>query len=276
MKQGIVLAVAALALLAAGAAANRSSSGPAGAMARKASVVAEASALPSATPAPVVRTKPEADLALAVAQAFGEIEAARAGRWGRLEASGSELIDSKDREARFQAVRLSEMLRARPDAWDDVVDLLISLDPADAAVQTGRLLQDAVDSAVERRLAELLRAGSSAAKRVALALVGRRDSAQILSAVLAALDDPDPRLRFEVLAIIAERRARPDSPTAAATVEAALHRQVQTDPDRNLQNVARSILGEAVPAPGTPSRRSPRPFGAFVSKPASAGPTRSP
>src|SRR6185503_13524103 len=127
MKQGIVLAVTALALLAAGVAANRSSSESAGAMARKAPTAAGTSALPSTAPAPVVRTKPEADLALSVAHAFGEIEVARDGRWGRLDASGTELVDSNDREARSQAVRLSEMLCARPDAWDDVVDLLISL-----------------------------------------------------------------------------------------------------------------------------------------------------
>jgi hypothetical protein len=274
MKHGLVFAITAPALLALGAAANRSWSGSAGSIPRKASEAAETPALPNPTPRPVVRTKPEADLALSVIHAFVEVEAARDGRWGRLDATGTELIDSREREAKTQAAHLTEMLQVDPGAWDDVIDLLITVDATEAAVRAGRLLQDAVDTAAERRLMEILRVGLSTAKRVALALLGRRGSDEMLSAILAALDDPDPRLRFDVLTLLAERRARPDSPTATAVVEAALRRQVQTDPDRNLQNVARAVLGEPGRMSVTPARRSPRPLGSIGSRLTNVSPSR--
>lgn len=258
MNRTLVVAAGALALLGAGAALRRSAPAVSPAAARAAVPEVPSALLPPAAPIP---TRPEADRALKIARLLWEARSEE-----------KELSASKERQARGEGEQLAQILRSDPGAWNDVLDLLNCLESPEIAVRVAGLLADAVDPSVERRLVEGLRSGaSSQVRRVALALLGRRDSGDAPSAILSALDDPDPRLRQEVLAVLAERRTHPESAAAAATLDAALRRRAEADPDPNLRATCRAILGEATVAPSAPARR-----GTFTGASIGTRSTRSP
>jgi len=259
LNRSLVLAFGALALLGAGAAARRSA--PTSMRAEAPAALPEVQVAASSSPAPVL-TRPEADRALKIARLL--TEAARPG-------GSDEISASKVRQARFEGEQLVQFLHADQEAWSDILDLLSCLESPDIAVDVARLLQEAVDPAFERRYLDRLRAGTSQTRRVMLALLGRRDSGEALSAVLAGLEDPDPRLRQEVLQVLAERRAHRDSTTADATIEAELRRHAESDP--GLQAMCRAILGEAPGSSAPAPRRTAFSGSSIGSRPR---PTRSP
>lgn len=169
----------------------------------------------------------------------------------------SELAASREREALEKAERLRAALKARPEAWRDVFDLLCCLDEVDVALRVAGLLKEAVDETLERRLIDVVRGEMNRqARAVAIALLdGRRTSAGI-AAVQAAADDADPRIRASALEALAGRRQE-----APGVVDSILARRVQVEPDPILRDAARRLLGEQVEAAGPSAPRAKRAFG---------------
>jgi len=239
-KHGIVLTLAATALL-----------GAAGWWIRSASVPpppprsdlgkADAGA-PIVAAAPLVSTRPEADLTLRIAQLLG----------GPRESV--EISSSKQREAQELARQLASALQARPEAWQDVLDLLCCMERAEGAVQVAEWLRDAVDGVFERRLADLVRSEEHPqARRIALTLLASRKTSDSLAALQAAADDVDPRIRLAAVSSLALRRAENDD-----AVTAALSRRARMDLDPVIRNTALSALGQKIEpiAPPPPARRT--------------------
>ena len=225
---GLVLTAAALALLATGGWLRRSVpvSAPAG----------QGAPVPAAVPMPTVSTpapsSPEAGLALEISQLLGGPRQA------------PELAASREREAREKAARLVDRLKASPEAWRDVFDLVCCLGDPDVALAVAGLLKGAVDDSLEARLLEVVRTDSQRqARAVALTLLEGRATSDSFVAVQAAADDPDPRIRQGALQALARRQK--ESP---GVVNSILARRVQVEPDPNLRAAARSMLGEAPPA----------------------------
>jgi hypothetical protein len=245
-KQGFVLIVGGLALLGAGAAALRP-----GAVAgiRPASPSSGPGGNEPESPAPVrvSRSRPQADQALKIAREMTEI----------LRTSAAS--ETKKQDLEFQAGLLRQSLRAEPRTWDDVIDLLALYEPEEAALFTARLLGEGLEPDVEQKLAGLLGGGDSAIlRRLALALLGRRDSGEITAALVSCLQCPDPRLRAETIEALAYRRGIAGSSSVGPVVDAALRSRAESEPDPVLRHAERCLVGdEMATAPPTPARRVP-------------------
>jgi len=153
------------------------------------------------------------------------------------------IADSRLREARERAQRLAERLQAHPAAWRDVLDLLCLMEPEETAVTLARLLGAGVDTRSEPELLERMNSGSRQGRCVALQLLSTRRSHEALSALVAAAEDREPRVRLAALLALGDRPGEPGD-----VAYEALARRGRMDPDPILQDTARRLLGERVPS----------------------------
>jgi hypothetical protein len=218
---------------------------------------------PQASPEPAgvsLQARPASNLAYRLSLVLPKIAALREPR--KRKSMTREEEDSLmvlEGDAALLTGELRTLLKGDGQAWRDLIDLLSILESA----ETARMIVDRVgadmDAGSETLAADLLKSGAyPGARRLGATMLMRRDSAGSRSSLMsAAQDDPDAGVRHAALLALAQRPERDKGPDEAVLIEDFLRSRGQNEPNEELRNIARRLVGEAVP--GDSARAAPPP-----------------
>jgi hypothetical protein len=168
--------------------------------------------------------------------------------------SASEAADTERMEGEVLelSTRLLDDLRRNPGSWSEVIHLATWTDDLKVALRLATLLGAAGDSSSEALWTNQMVAGSVAKERhVAATALAGGTSIESLNALISAADrETDAGARLAAITSLAQRRIGAPSPALALSIEDALRRRAENDPDPQLRQVARTLVAPT-PRPGT-------------------------